>query len=184
MEYRGSKGFPVEYAALGFLMEAPQHGYTLRRDLSAGLGSLWNVALSQLYSVLHHLVDQGWAEVTVEAQEGRPSRRTYSVTAKGRRAFWRWACAPVAHPRDLRVVFLAKVYFLRRLRPKAVRGLIDAQRAQLREALLSPGKRGSITSDDAAIAAATQSFRAAQVESAVRWLDENQGLLESAEEEA
>jgi PadR family transcriptional regulator AphA len=184
MEYRGSRGLPVEYAALGFLVEAPRHGYDLQRDLSAGLGSLWDVAVSQLYSVLHRLVDQGRADVKIEPQEGRPPRHTYSVTAKGRSAFWRWARTPVTHPRDLRVVFLAKVYFLRKLRPAAVGRLVDAQEAELRKALAALEKRATIASDDAAVAAAARTFRAAHVKSALRWLDANRPLLESAKEDA
>ena len=184
MEYRSSRGFPVEYAALGFLIESPRHGYELRRDLSEGLGALWHVALSQLYSVLHRLVDEGWAEVEVEPQEDRPSRQTYSVTKEGRRAFWRWAHSPVTHPRDLRVVFLAKVYFLRKLRPEGVASLLDAQRGQLAETLGSVKNRGAIASDDVAVGTAACSFRAAQMESALRWLEENRTLLESVKEEA
>lgn len=184
MEYRGSRGLPVEYAALGFLVEASRHGYDLQRDLSAGLESLWNVAVSQLYNVLHRLVDQGWADVKIEPQEGRPPRHTYSVTAKGRRAFWQWACSPVTHPRDLRVVFLAKVYFLRRLRPEAVGSLVDAQSRQLSKALASLEERGAVASNDAALGMAACSFRMAQMESAMRWLEENRPLLEAAKEAA
>lgn len=183
MEYSPSRSFPVEYAALGFLVEAPRHGYDLHRDLSEGLGALWHIALSQLYSVLHRLVKENWAAVEVEPQEDRPSRQIYSATPEGRRAFWQWACSPVTHPRDLRVVFLAKVYFLRRLRPEAVRGLIDAERGQLCDIAAALRERGSASSDDAAIAAATCSFRAGQIENAIRWLDASRKLLESAKEE-
>ncbi|MCX6093752.1 MAG: PadR family transcriptional regulator [Candidatus Bipolaricaulota bacterium] len=184
MEYRVPRSFPVEYAALGFLIEAPRHGYDLRRDLVEGLGELWHVALSQLYSVLHRLVEEGWAEVEVEPQEDRPSRQMYSVTKDGRRAFWQWACSPVAHPRDLRVVFLAKVYFLRKLRPEEVGSLIDAQKSKLSEALASLEKQGAVASNDAALGAAACSFRVAQMESALRWLEESRSLLETVKEAA
>ncbi|MEN6370183.1 MAG: PadR family transcriptional regulator [Thermotogota bacterium] len=184
MESRVSRGFPVEYAALGFLVEAPRHGYDLRRDLVEGLGELWHVALSQLYSVLHRLVEQGWAEVEVEPQEDRPSRQMYSVTREGCRAFWEWTCSPVTHPRDLRVVFLAKVYFLRKLRPEAVGSLIDVQRSKLSEAVASLGERGAVRSNDTALGAAACSFRVAQMESALRWLEENRSLLETVKEAA
>ncbi|MGD9676451.1 MAG: PadR family transcriptional regulator [Candidatus Bipolaricaulia bacterium] len=184
MEYREHRGFPVEYAALGFLIEAPRHGYDLLQDLAGGLGGLWRVAQSQLYSVLHRLVERGWAEVEVEPQEDRPSRHTFSVTKAGRHAFWAWACSPVAHPRDLRVVFLAKAYFLRRLRPEAVGRLIDEQTAQLAEALASLEVRGSVASDDGALGAAACSFRVHQMRSALRWLEESRSLLETAKEEA
>ncbi len=184
MEYGPPRGFPVEYAALGLLIDAPRHGYDLRRDLVEGLGELWHVAQSQLYSVLHRLVEEGWAEVEVEPQEDRPSRQMYSVTKEGRRAFWQWACSPVAHPRDLRVVFLAKVYFLRKLRPDAVGTLIDAQMSQLATALASLGERRAVASDDAALGTAACSFRVAQMESALRWLEENRPLLETVKEAA
>jgi PadR family transcriptional regulator AphA len=183
MEYRPSRGFPVEYAALGLLIETPRHGYELHRDLSEGLGSLWRVASSQLYSVLHRLVEEGWAAVEVEPQEDRPSRHTYTATEAGRRAFWQWAGSPVMHPRDLRVVFLAKIYFLRKLRPEAIGRLIDAQRSVLAEALASVTERGAIASDDVAVGTAACSFRAAQMESALRWLEESRTLLESQREE-
>lgn len=140
--------------------------------------------MSQLYSVLHRLVDQGWADVKIELQEGRPPRHTYSVTAKGRRAFWRWACMPVAHPRDLRVVFLAKVYFLRKLRPAAVGKLVDAQEAELGKALAALEERATIASDDVAVATAARAFRATHVKSALRWLNANRTLLESVREDA
>jgi PadR family transcriptional regulator AphA len=184
MEYMPRRGFPVEYAALGFLVEAPRHGYDLRRDLEEGLGDLWHVELSQLYSVLHRLVEQGWAEVEVEPQEDRPSRQTYSVTQEGRRAFWQWASSPVTHPRDLRVVFLAKVYFLRRLSPDAVGSLVDAQSSKLAETLASLEKRGAVASNDPALGAAACSFRMAQMKSALRWLEENRSLLGTVKETA
>ncbi len=182
MEYHDSRGFPVEYAVLGFLCEGPLHGYDLRRRISEGLGSVWRVAMSQLYSVLHRLEERGWVESTVLPQQSRPDRRVHTVTEEGSRAFRKWAASPVVRFRELRVVFLAKIYFLRRVDPAGVASLVDAQIAELERALQSLGHRGAVKSDDPSLEAAVVSFRRGQIAGAVAWLRENRESLGQAKE--
>jgi len=184
MEYpRGSRSFDVEYAALGVLMAGPMHGYQLREQLSAGLGSLWRIASSQLYNVLHRLEGKGWIDCHVEAQSGRPSRNVYRVTPNGERAFWSWATAPVHHLRDLRIELLAKIYFLRRLDPGRIPALIDAELDTLRKLYGRLEARDSIESDDADFGRLALSFRTWQIEQTVRWLERNRSELGEVREE-
>ena len=88
MEYRScrvsERGFPVEFAAMGFLIERPCHGYALRARLAEGLGPLWQVASSQLYQVLHRLEESGWVDRSDEILSGGPARSVYHVTAAGK----------------------------------------------------------------------------------------------------
>ena len=85
MEYsRRSRGLAVEFAVLGLLIEAPMHGYELRDRLTAGLGALWRIASSQLYSVLHRLDEQGWVTCAVELPAAGPARNVYRATDAGR----------------------------------------------------------------------------------------------------
>ncbi|MGB2983845.1 MAG: PadR family transcriptional regulator [Candidatus Bipolaricaulia bacterium] len=183
MEYKPSgRSFAVDYAALGLLTERPMHGYELREQLRRGLGALWRIASSQLYSVLHRLERRDWIASHVESQTGRPSRTVYEITPSGARAFDAWVTAPVEHLRDIRVEFLAKVYFLRRATPSRVADLVDAQTGLLEELESSLTRRGRPESDDVGLDGIMLSFRQQQMRSIIEWLKENRDMLMRMEE--
>ncbi len=186
MEYHSrSRGLAVEHAILGFLLEAPMHGYELRDRLAHGLGAFWRIASSQLYQVLHRLEEQGWIEcTTVEARSAGPSRNVYRTTKEGNAAFWDWAMSPVRHVRQIRVEFLAKVYFLRRLAPHRLARLVEGQIAVLRKLDGHLNERSGIETDDAGLGALALSFRRNQIGCTIGWLEENKRrLLEGKESE-
>ena len=43
----------------------------------------WNATLPQIYRTLNQMESQGWLTVKVEPQEGKPSRKIYSITDEG-----------------------------------------------------------------------------------------------------
>jgi len=184
MEYRGiPRSYAVEFATLGLLVEAPQHGYALRRQLGDGLGALWRIASSQLYSVLHRLADKGWIAAYSETSTGRPARTVYRISPEGERAFWTWATSPVRHLRDVRVEFLAKLYFLRRLAPDRVPELVDAEIAALRQLDGHLGEHIAIDSDDSTFGRLALSFRRSQVATTLSWLEEHREALAASDRE-
>ena len=171
MEYGGiPRSFAVEYVVLGFLLEHPMHGYELRDRLTAGLGSLWRIATSQLYSVLHRLEERHWVCCDIEPQEDRPTRKVYRVTAAGEKAFWAWAVSPVRHLRDVRVEFLAKLYLLRRLAPHRVADLVTAEIGALHQLAERLNRPERIESDDSAFGRLALEFRRSQVAGTLSWL--------------
>ncbi len=184
MEYSSHhlRGFPVEFVALGFLVETPLHGYALRARIAEGLGPLWQVASSQLYQVLHRLEERGDVRRTNGTSSGGPSRQVYCVTESGRRSFWEWALTPVDAMRNVRVEFAAKIYFIRRLRPDAVVTLVERQmEAQERmEAYVSSESRPG--SDDAALNEAWTAFQVSTVANFTRWLKRNRDRLSIGKE--
>ncbi len=183
MEYvRRSRGLAVEHAVLGFLVEAPAHGYELRDRLVRGLGSFWRVASSQLYQVLHRLEEEGWVECAVESGSAGPSRNVYRITRKGEGAFWSWAASPVRHVRQIRVEFLAKVYFLRRLAPDRLAGLVAGQTEVLQELRERMTARPRLETDDVGLGELAASYRRSQVEGTIRWLKENETKLLAGKE--
>jgi PadR family transcriptional regulator, regulatory protein AphA len=176
MEYRGTRGLPTDYAILGLLLDGPAHGYDVQQRLHAGLGSVWRVAWSQLYSVLHGLEEQKWVRATTRESPSGPPRHTYAITARGRRAFFEWAIAPVPRLRDVRIEFLAKLYFLRRHRPEELEPLLENQAEALKQAISELGEAGG----DPWIASIAASFRQLQTKSALAWLG---GVRRSLERE-
>jgi len=160
----------VEFAALGFLVERPMHGYALRSRIEEGLGPLWLVASSQLYQVLHRLEDQNYVSRSIETPSAGPAKTIYHPTSDGEAAFWSWAQEPVHTMRTVRVEFAAKLYFLRRLRREAVLLLIDAQIIALdsmKERVTSDQKKSS---DDSALNTAWLTFQTSTLNNFYQWL--------------
>ncbi len=127
---------PGEYAVLGLLVEEPRHGYALARLFAAGteLRQVVRLEMSQLYATLKKLEALGLigAQPGAAAEgEGHRERRVYRATDEGRRQFDAWVGVPVERPRDVRLMFLVKVYFALRRAPTAVLELLAAQDAVL-----------------------------------------------------
>lgn len=115
-----SRTLPVEMAALGFLVKGPLHGYDLHRQIERELGPVWKIGIGHLYNALRELERQGLVTSTVISQGEMPPRKVYSITATGHEAFLGWLHRPVPAVRDIRVEFLAKLYF-------CLRGVADPQ---------------------------------------------------------
>ena len=186
MEYsksrRGLRGFPVEYVVLGFLVEKPLHGYALRSCIAEGLGPLWHVASSQLYQVLHRLEERDWVSHSSEAPSAGPSKIVYHVTSNGEHAFWEWAQAPVDSMRNVRVEFAAKLYFLRRLKLKAVCTLIDRQLnvlEKIKGLTLSERRKGS---DDSTLNSVWVMLQTTTIDNFDQWLTVHREQLSTDKE--
>ncbi|RLB15893.1 MAG: hypothetical protein DRG82_10540 [Deltaproteobacteria bacterium] len=117
----------TEYALLGALRSGSKHGYEILQFFEACLGSTWYVSTSQLYALLKRLEGRGWLRSFVEVQETRPSRRVFSLTSKGKKAFDQWLFSPTEHVRDLRVEFLAKLFFIKDLGMEGGQELVQSQ---------------------------------------------------------
>ena len=129
-----------EYALLGALMTGPRHGYEIRSFLRKGLGATWHIPTSQLYAQLKRLEERGDLRSSLEPQESRPSRRVFELTDQGRETFLSWLLTPVHHVRDLRVEFLAKLFFVRRLGLNGTR-LVREQEQVLQQTLSRMNER-------------------------------------------
>lgn len=179
---------PAEYALLGLLWDEPRHGYELHRAFASDqeLGAICRLEQSQLYAFLKKLEHLGYLESTLEPQEGRPPRRLVGLTRKGRQIFRQWIEAPVPRPREVRLLFLLKLYFARAFGTATILNLITRQ-IEACEAFLKklqegpPGAAGS-GSTDVNSSAALQDFRVIvhqarirQIEATIGWLAELQG---------
>jgi DNA-binding PadR family transcriptional regulator len=171
----------VEYALLGFLRQGPLHGYEIYRRLGdpAGLGLVWRLKQSQLYALLAKLEDAGYATAAVEPQAARPPRKVFELTRSGRKAFLDWVQSPVPHGREVRLHFLAKLYFARREGVEVTMRLIEQQRAACHGWLADYQARSNAPGDVQSYAWLVRQFRVAQIEAMLGWLDECQQVTTS-----
>ena len=162
----------MEHALLGFLRTRPMHGYELYQTLRSrgGLGSVWHMKQSQLYALLAKLEEHAFVVAQVEPQENRPARKMFSLTPEGLSAFQRWVSAPVTRPRDLRLEFLAKLFFSRRDGTKATQELIRVQERQCRRWLEDCRSRMDAADELQSYERAVWSLRAHQIEAMLVWL--------------
>ncbi|NTW00710.1 MAG: molybdate ABC transporter substrate-binding protein [Oscillochloris sp.] len=134
MSPRRLEALTIEHALLGFVREQPMHAYAIYQQLSApdALGSVWHLKLSYFYALIVKLEHAGYLVASQEAQGARPARKVLHLTAAGEAAFTTWLSTPVADPAQLRLDFLARLYFAQRAGPAAVRTLLSAHRIAIR----------------------------------------------------
>lgn len=163
----------LEHALLGFLQQRPMHAYEMHQLLTQGrtLGRVWHLKQSHLYALLARLERVGFIVTTTEAQGARPPRKVMSLTPDGRASFEAWLTTPVAHGRDFRIEFLAKLYFASESGPLAATRLIERQRQTCQ------GWLDDLRSQDGALAAdrtfdrLVLQFRISQITAILSWLD-------------
>lgn len=119
---------PAEYAILGLLEERPMHGYELfQRFQNEVLGQIVHIEMSQLYAFLKKLERLTFIESDLEPQGARPPRKVYRLTRAGRAVLRQWLTTPVERPRDIRIFFLIKLYFVQRQLPEQLSTLIEQE---------------------------------------------------------
>jgi len=156
-------------ALLGLLLERPKHGYELYGEFHRELGRVWQIGQSQLYAQLKLLEEAGLVAAHVEPQLSRPPRKVYHLTPQGRTAFDEWVHRPSPSLRQMRVEFLARLYFFERLSLAGLDRLVAGQRAVCRDQLEQFARLAAESGDP--FRRLVWEFRCGQLEAALRWLD-------------
>lgn len=84
----------LDHALLVALREKPGSGLELTRRFERSFGYFWHATHQQIYRVLARLVDAGELDVEVVAQDGRPDKKVYRVTAAGEQTLAAWLSTP------------------------------------------------------------------------------------------
>jgi DNA-binding PadR family transcriptional regulator len=163
----------LEYILLGFLEQKPIHGYDLYKQISGfePISLVWRVKQSQLYALLERLEDDGLILSTVIPGESHPNRNQYHLTSIGRQTFYAWRNSPVQHGRDIRMEFLAKIYFALLAGPETVLDLIEEQKAVCYEWLSQFHNDLMNTSENQIYERIVFQYRASQVQTIIEWLE-------------
>jgi len=161
--------FPLEQALLGFLMRGPEHGYALHQHAEEEIGRIWYIGISNVYGTLKGLEEAGYVESTLD-QENYPPRKVYHITPAGQESFLKWVREPVPAIRDVRVEFLAKLYFFHTLDLEGREGLLSAQEACCHERIKDVERRAaSSTQDD--FDHLVLAFRRHRIQATLDWLE-------------
>ncbi|HLD66407.1 MAG TPA: PadR family transcriptional regulator [Pseudomonas sp.] len=99
----------LKHAILILLETEPGSGYDLVKRFKAGLGYFWNAKHQQVYLELKKLSEAGWLAFAEEAQETRPDKKVYRLTAEGHAELLRWLSEPV-QPNRINDALLVKLF--------------------------------------------------------------------------
>jgi DNA-binding PadR family transcriptional regulator len=98
----------IKYAILGFLSWTPLTGYDLKKLFSESETLYWSGNNNQIYRALVELHEEDLVTIEVQHQEDRPSRKIYTMTAKGQAELRRWVLSS-PEPPQLRNPFLVQL---------------------------------------------------------------------------
>lgn len=80
----------LKYTLLGFLTYGPLTGYDLKKHINNSTKFFWDAKLSQIYPTLKKIENDGLAVSEVMPQNGKPDKKIYIITDKGRAALLAW----------------------------------------------------------------------------------------------
>lgn len=171
----------LEHALLGFLRPQPMHAYEMYQRLlrERALRRVWHVKQSHLYALLARLERLGLISSATEPRGARPPRKVLSLTARGEEAFQRWLAEPVAHGRDLRLEFLAKLYFAAEDGPATVAQLVERQRSACASWLDSLQSQLATLDGAQTFLRLVLEFRISQLRAILGWLDRCEAELQA-----
>jgi PadR family transcriptional regulator, regulatory protein AphA len=165
-----------EFVPLGLLVEESIHGYELYRRFGQTLAGLWRISESQMYATLKRLEDRGLVEGEQPEKGSAASRRVLSPSAEGRKVFETWLFEPsVCYPKVLRLEFLTRLFFAKRLLPDSVAALFIVQRALVAKALERSVANRAVPVEGFDVLDLALAFSEGQLRSALEWMDESVG---------
>jgi PadR family transcriptional regulator AphA len=99
----------LKHAILVMLEKEPGSGYDLLRQFKQSLGYFWNASHQQIYQQLKSLNSDSLISASVECQNGKPDKKVYSITDKGRETLAEWIAQPVK-PNRINDALLVKIW--------------------------------------------------------------------------
>jgi len=108
---------------LGLLTVSPMSGYDLGQNIRTSVGFFWNESYGQIYPNLKKLAAGGFVSSKSERQKGKPDRRIYSITKKGRERLAAWM-AVKPQPEIARNELLLKLFFGVQVAPETLIGFV------------------------------------------------------------
>ena len=126
----------VKTICLGLLMDREFTGYEIQKKLKDDWVSLFfEASYGSIYPALNRLTEDGLVSCKAQSQDGRPDKKIYRITDKGREAFLDGLLEPVTDDK-YRSDFMARIFFSGNLPPILVKRLLD-ERVRYHEAELT-----------------------------------------------
>lgn len=163
----------LEIALLGFLFDGPKHGYELHKEISdpAGIGGVWRVKIGKMYSMFKKLESKDFIRATSEQDGNRPLKNILFLTKQGKSIFYKWMRSPIKHGRDLRILFLLKIYFIKKIKSVNRKDLILIQKEECENWKERYQLGPQENKDENSFNWFVRKYRSSQIDGFINWLD-------------
>ena len=159
----------MKFPILAMLATSPAHGYELKRELEQHFGAaLPPLNTGQIYTSLARLERDGLVDADRVAQDSRPNKRVYRLTAEGQAALDEWVTQPTPGTR-LRDEFFMKLVLAGRAGIADPRVLIERQRGAYLQGLRDLDRLSGAANGDWAEALLIEGA-ALHLEADLKWL--------------
>ena len=166
----------VKTVCLGLLMEKEYTGYEIQKLLKdEWLNLFFEASYGSIYPALNRLTEDEYVSCTAQTQDGRPDKKIYSITEKGRELFLESLLEPVTEDK-YRSDFMARIFFSNNLPPMLIKRLLE-ERIRYHEAQLTQLdalEAGALNNSEAFLHAWGRLFH----ESALTFIKTNRRMLE------
>ncbi|MGH3564144.1 MAG: helix-turn-helix transcriptional regulator [Mycobacterium sp.] len=175
----------ASYVMLGMLSVGSKSGYEIRRSAELSLRYFWAVSPAQIYTELARLEDAKLVRGVDGARGNRP-RRTFRLTAAGRKALRTWLLQDDLGRLEIRDPFLLKLFFADVLDADEVHDIIELAQARSRAAMqtvervASPAAKKTLERHGAAYPSRVAPFYTELHQFILDWCDRLQDELATA----
>lgn len=166
----------IRTLCLGLLTLREASGYEIKKAFESDLAPFYEASFGSIYPALGRLTQEGLVSCTEQAQEKRPDKKVYRITASGRLAFLD-ALAEAPGRDRVRSDFLATLLFADLMPARHLAALIDARLVSHRSA--AQGLRRELAGDLAPGRRFVIGHALALYEAAIAYVEENRHLVES-----
>lgn len=181
----------LKYALLGFLNYGPQTGYDLENWINHSTGNFWQARLSQIYTTLKKMEEDGAVVSHIEPQEGRPDRRVYTITDAGRADLEQWVAQPEVKRPPAKDELLLKLFFARpagkdtilmmlRLQRNVHQQQLDRYRHEAAQSIAKTVEYRPEFAEEAIMWEATRQFGVRYEEMYIQWIDDTIAAISAA----
>ncbi len=164
---------------LGLLSESPMSGYDIKKRLGESMSMIASISYGAVYPTLHRLLEEKAVTVREIAQDGKPAKKIYNITEKGREELDRWLYEP-ASPDRIKREFLLKLLLAHRMDAQAAVQLVAKRREEteaLSRKLEHIGPTQQVNGNHKWVIAYAQAL----CEAEMRWLDRIDQALQTGE---
>jgi len=163
----------LDIPILGFLVNQPKHGYELFKELSDsdGVGMVYRIKIGRLYAILKKLEARELIRAQTKKAGSRPPRNIYYITKKGKELFLIWMGTPIDHGRDFRVLFLIKLFFIKRSAEVSIKEIFSIQKEECKKWLEK--LRGSVKQSEGfeSFEGIVKQYRISQIKGFIQWIE-------------
>lgn len=126
----GNRQMDVKTVCLGMLTSGDASGYDLKKQFECSFGHFFPAGYGSIYPALATLARNGMVEFEEIPQDGKPDRKVYSITDKGREELMR-GLDNDNPSHKVRSEFLATLWFAHLLSDDQVNKVLDNKVAEL-----------------------------------------------------